>query len=61
MAPVYGVVILVQPVARSWGWGVLPFWLPMRVCAWLDGLECVDVYMHVDIHYQVNHTLLSSH
>ena len=49
MAPVCGVDILVQPVARSWGWGVLPFWLAMRSCAWLDGLECVDVYVPRDI------------
>lgn len=50
MAPVCGLDILVQPVALSWGWGVLPFCLPMWSYAWLDGLECVDVYMHGDIH-----------
>ena len=33
----------------------------VRLCAWLDGLKRVDVYMLGDIHYQVNHTLLSSH
>jgi hypothetical protein len=49
MAPVYGVVILVQPATQSWGWGLVPFWLAMRAYTWLDSLRCVDVYMRGDI------------
>ena len=54
MAPVCGVDIISKSGLAKLGVGGRRFSASVRLCAWLDGLERVDVCMHRDISTRFN-------